>query len=328
MVAVAGATLAVAAAPPAGAASGGQSLVGTLRVTAGTCGGGKVSGSTFRMVLPSGNASGPFVSNNDSACSDQTYTLLAPGTDGGLVTGAYQPEPNPGFDGNGNSLAARVTKPVAFYGVAFSTSTNAKDPQTGVGVGAPSLTAQDGKLTGDLRAFAASWNRQEFNQGAPKPDGSRPGNTAAPTGTFDPSTGKFTLTWASQIQGGPFNNFTGVWHLEGTFASGSAASHPAASSSPSTAPSASGAAGKASASATTTTLAGAGAAPTSEVPSGPDASSSTTAATIGGAAAAASKRGSSSSGPLVAVAAILILGGGVGGVFGLRRLRGRPNGAA
>src|SRR5947209_7100263 len=223
---------------PAAAAAGPQPLVGTFKISAGACNTGKVTGSTFRMVLPSGSADGPFVSNNDSACSDRSYTLLAPGTDGGLVTGSYQPEPSPAFDGNGNGRAARVTKPVAFYGVAFSTSTNARDPQTGIAVGAPALTAQDGKLTGDLRSFAASWNRQEFNQGAPKPDGSRPGNTTAPTGTFDPSTGAFTLTWASQIQGGPFNNFTGVWHLEGTFVSTTTTSHAAPTSSPSAAPSA------------------------------------------------------------------------------------------
>src|SRR5436190_1543243 len=181
------------------AENGGQALVGTFRITAGACDGATATGSTFRMVVPNGGEGGPFVSNNDSACSDHTFTLLSPGTDGGLITGAHQPEPNPAFDGDGNSLASRITKPTRFYGVAFSPSTNPKDPQTGVAVGAPSLAAQDGKLTGDVRAFAASWNRQEFNQGAPKPDGSTPGLTAAPTGTYDSSTGAFTANWASQI---------------------------------------------------------------------------------------------------------------------------------
>jgi hypothetical protein len=169
------------------------------------------------MVVPSGGPTGPYVSNNDSTCSDKTYTPLAPGTDGGLVTGSYQAEPDPAFDGSGNSLAGRITKPALFYGVAFSTSTNATDPQTTTHVSTPSISAASGKLSGDLRAFAASWNRQEFNQGAPKPDGSSPGNTAAPSGTYNSATGAFTLDWASQIQGGPFNNFTGQWHFEGTF---------------------------------------------------------------------------------------------------------------
>lgn len=205
------------AAPAAVAQGAPQPLVGTFRITAGACSGGAVSGSTFRMVLPSGTAAGPFASNSDSACGDHTYTLLMPGSDGGLISGARQPEPNPAFDAHGNGLSARITKPTLFYGVAFSTSTNAVDPQTRVAVAAPSLSVADGKLVGDLRAFAASWNRQEFNQGAPKPDGSVPGNTAAPSGSYNVTTRAFSLSWASQIQGGPFNNFTGLWHLEGTF---------------------------------------------------------------------------------------------------------------
>src|SRR3954467_14738003 len=145
----AGATLPVGVA----AAAPSQALVGTFRLTAGSCSGAAVSGSTFRMVLPSGNAGGPFVSNNDSACGDHTYTLLAPGSDGGLVTGGRPPEPNPPFDGNGNALGGRITAPTRFYGVNFATSTNPTDPQTGTAVPEPSISAQDGKLTGDLRAF-------------------------------------------------------------------------------------------------------------------------------------------------------------------------------
>src|SRR3954470_12760132 len=160
----AGATLPVGVA----AAAPSQALVGTFRLTAGSCSGAAVSGSTFRMVLPSGNAGGPYVSNNDSTCGDHSYTLLAPGSDGGLLTAAPQPEPTPAFDGSGNGTAGRITKPTRFYGVDFATSTNPSDPQTGVAVAAPTISVQEGKLTGDLRAFAASWNRQEFNQGAPK----------------------------------------------------------------------------------------------------------------------------------------------------------------
>ena len=231
MTVVAAATMAFAT--PA-QASGQALLVGTFRLNAGSCNGGQATGSTFRMVLPNGSPSGPFVSNNDSPCDDHSYTPLTPGTDGGLITGAHQPEPDPAFDGDGNSLASRITKPARFYGVDFSTSTNPTDPQTQAKVGPPSVTTQDGKLAGDLRAFAASWNRQEFNQGAPKPDGSSPGLTSAPSGTYDAATGAFSLNWASQIQGGPFNNFTGLWHLEGTFVPASRGG--GASGSPTTAP--------------------------------------------------------------------------------------------
>jgi len=205
-------------------------MVGTFEFTAGSCAQG-VHGSYFRMIQPGGSAaSGPYVSNNDSRCAEKTYTILAPGRDGGLTTGAYQPEPDPAFDSTGGGKADRVTKPEQFYGVAISTATNPTDPQTRTKVSAPAVSRDaGGRLGGDLRAFAASWNNQHFNQGSPKPDGSLPGNTAGPTGTYNAATGAFTLEWTSQIVGGPFNNFIGQWHFEGRFA-------PSASASPSGSP--------------------------------------------------------------------------------------------
>ena len=75
----------------------------------------------------------------------------------------------------------------------------------------------DGRLSGQLQAFSASWNKQFFNQGSPKPDGSTPGLTSLITGTYDADTKAYTLEWTSQIVGGPFNKFSGFWHLEGVF---------------------------------------------------------------------------------------------------------------
>lgn len=209
-----------------------QELIGTFRIDAGECP-GEVSGSYLRLVLPSGTLDGPFVENADSACADQSYTPLSPGSDGGLVTGGYQPVPDPAFDADGNSLADRINQPVRFFGVDFSASTNPVDPQTGEDTAVPALRHDAGAVTGDLSAFAATWNRQAFNQGAPKPDGSSPGNTTAVSGTFDPASGRYSITWASHIVGGPFNNFTGVWHLEGTFVpAGSTPSAPATTAPP------------------------------------------------------------------------------------------------
>src|SRR5579884_1671576 len=96
----------------AAGAGGGTALTGTFRVSAGSCA-GAVTGSWFRMLSPAGSP----VSNNDSPCSDKTYTPLAPGSDGGLVTGSYQPDPSPAFDGTGNGLAHRIFQPAKFYGV-------------------------------------------------------------------------------------------------------------------------------------------------------------------------------------------------------------------
>ena len=213
--------------PPAPAegvsqSSGSAPLVGTFRITAGSCA-SSLSGSFFRMIQPGGTAAGPFVTNSDSPCADKSHTPLRPGSDGGLVTRTYQSQPAPPFDSGGNGKSARITAPQKFYGVNFATATNTTDPQTGAKVPAPEIQVNGNALSGDVRAFAASWNNQHFNQGAPKPDGTTPGNTKAPSGTIDPETGAFRLEWTSLIVGGPFNNFTGVWRLEGTFVSNQAA---------------------------------------------------------------------------------------------------------
>ena len=71
--------------------------------------------------------------------------------------------------------------------------------------------------SGQITAWDAQWKGLSFNQGAPKADGTFPGSTALPTGTYDAATGHYVLTWTSVIVGGPFGGFIGEWHLEGTF---------------------------------------------------------------------------------------------------------------
>jgi hypothetical protein len=193
-------------------------LIGTFSITAGSCSGGTASGTYLRMVLSGGtNAAGPYFSNSDSSCPDNTYTLLSPGSAGGLVTGTYQAAPSPAFDGEGNALADQITAPVAFEGVKFATATNPVDPQTGQRTSPPNIEANGTSLSGNLEAFGVSWNNQQFNQGSPKPGGTSPGNTAAVSGTYDPATGAYTLQWSSQVVGGPFNGFSAYWHLTGRF---------------------------------------------------------------------------------------------------------------
>ena len=211
------AVLALASASTVFAAGG--PLVGTFEIAPGANSGGGEAGSYFRMIEPGGTAtSGPFLSNISSSATDQTYTLLSPGTDGGLTAGAYEPEPSPAFDASGNSLASLLIQPTPFFGVNFSADTAATDPQTALAVPAPSISTDgSGNLSGNLSAWGASWNNQEFNQGSPKPNGESPGLTAGPSGTYNAVTGAYTLNWTSAIVGGPFNGFTGEWHLPGTF---------------------------------------------------------------------------------------------------------------
>jgi hypothetical protein len=193
-------------------------MTGTFELTAGSCSHGSIVGSYIQMILPSGSTAGPYMSNSDSACSNQAYTLLTPGRDGGLTFGAYQPLPNPPFDSAGNAQADSISSPAQYEGTGFATSTNPVDPQTHTKVPAPSLTVRGNSVTANLESFSVSWNNQYFNQGAPKPGGTEPGITRTPTGTYDAATRAMTLAWTSEVVGGPFDKFTGSWHLVGRFA--------------------------------------------------------------------------------------------------------------
>ena len=188
--------------------SAGTKLVGTFKLTAGHCDASGATGTYFRMIDPGGTiAHGKFFGNPDSKCTDKSFTVERPGSDGGLVTGTYQPGPAKPFDAKGNARATRIVAPGSFTAIQFGISTAATDPQTKKKVPAPQITA-----------WSAAWNNLYFNQGSPKPDGSRPGLTTPVSGTYDSATHAFVLTWASQVVGGPFNGFTGYWHLQGTFA--------------------------------------------------------------------------------------------------------------
>lgn len=225
---------------------GNRQLTGLFRLTPGAEVGGQLTGTWFRMLQPDGSVTkGPYMKNAASPADGGLATLLAPGTAGGLRTGGYQSQPAPAFDTGGNSLADSILTPTTFFGVKFSVSTNRTDLQTKTVVPPPTIVLRNGKLVANLASWAASWNKQNFNQGAPKPVQSTaaksPGQAqaqrawdwvsqrwlgavpkatitgGAATGTIDLSTGGFTLEWTSLIVGGPFNGFTGIWHLQGVY---------------------------------------------------------------------------------------------------------------
>ena len=144
--------------------------------------------------------------------STQAATTVAPTTEAVSTTGAPTTEAPmiPTFDDAGNGLAASVTEPTPFFGVAFAVAID-QDAEP------PMLTATAGALSRQFTAWSANYANLAFNQGAPKPDGSMPGLSSLPVGAIDPETGVYSLDWAGQIVGGSFNEFTGVWHLEGVF---------------------------------------------------------------------------------------------------------------
>ncbi len=201
-------------------AAKGEPLRGTFKLTPGTCTADAAKGSYFRMITAGGTVEkGGYFANPDSSCPDQSFSVQAPGTDGGLVSGDYQPGKGKAFDAKGNARAGQITVPGSFTAIDFAVSTNEKDPQTGEKVAAPQVYVdEDGRISGQISAWSAAWNNLYFNQGAPKPDGSTPGiTTDGITGTYDEKTRHFEIEWVSSIVGGPFDRFSGYWHLEGTF---------------------------------------------------------------------------------------------------------------
>jgi hypothetical protein len=202
-------------------ASAATPLSGTLAIAPGKyvpAGHGKAAhytGSYFRMLLP--GATDKYFHNPNSKAKDKTYTLFIPGSQRGLRLGSFQPPPSPAFASDGFALASTIVKPMEFAGIDFSISTAPTDAQSGQTDVAPSLSVTGDQMSGNLSAWTAEWNSIYFNQGAPKP-GSEPfpGSTKPVVGTYNSKTKAYQIIWYSLIVGGPFNGFTGYWHLQGT----------------------------------------------------------------------------------------------------------------
>lgn len=171
-----------------------------------------------------------------------TWRPLEPGSAGGMVLGTYQnfvtnPDvPHPaGWQGdtNGDGIAegaagAGYNKKIAangsmllpfdFFGNPTSVGTNPVGYQSGENHPAPTADISDCvgntcTLTLNLESWEVFWNSNTFEQG-PRPDNTGPFTLAV--GTYDLSDQSYSVTWTSQIKGGPFNGITGYWHLEGT----------------------------------------------------------------------------------------------------------------
>jgi hypothetical protein len=204
----------------AGLASAATPLRGTLSIAPGRYAPpskGKrahYSGSYFRMILPGGTEK--YFRNTNSKAKDKSYTLFIPGSQRGLELGVFQPPPTPAFASDGFALASTIVQPLAFAGINFSISTAPTDAQSGQADVPPSLSVTGNRVTGNFSAWTAEWNSIYFNQGSPKP-GSEPypGFTKPVTGTYNKTTKAYQIIWYSLIVGGPFNGFTGYWHLQG-----------------------------------------------------------------------------------------------------------------
>lgn len=178
------------------------------------------TGSYFRMILPGGTEK--YFRNVNSKAKDKSYTLFIPGSQSGLKLGSFQQPPAPAFASDGFALASTIVQPMPFAGINFSISTAPTDAQSGLPDVAPSLSVTGNQVTGNFSAWTAEWNSIYFNQGSPKP-GSEPypGFTKPVTGTYNKKTRAYQIIWYSLIVGGPFNGFTGYWHLQGNLIPGS-----------------------------------------------------------------------------------------------------------
>lgn len=200
------------------------SLTGIMTIDSGLkVGGSYVSGSYFAMGA-----------NNPNGTAAMLNALSNPG---GIVLGTYQnfvlsPDtPHPyNWDGKGAAAgtgfsgapttASTLLQPFSFFGVTTYTGTNPISYQSGNSHPAPTADVDMNSCIGnsctlsvDLSSWEVMWNGSAFEQG-PRPVNSGPFVLA--TGTYDLGTQAYSLTWSSQINGGPFNGVTGYWHLEGT----------------------------------------------------------------------------------------------------------------
>ena len=207
-------------------ASHAASLTGIMSIDPGLkVAGAYASGSYFAMGA-----------NNPNSNSAMLVPTLSPNP-GGIVLGSYQnfmlnpdvPHPN-NWDGKGGkpgtgysgtpTTPADIVKTFSFFGTATYVGTNPISYQSANPHSAPtadvdmsSCVGNSCSLSVDLSAWEVMWNGSAFEQG-PRPINTGPFVLA--TGTYDISTHAYALSWASQINGGPFNGVTGYWHLEGT----------------------------------------------------------------------------------------------------------------
>lgn len=174
-------------------------LSGVLRLDPGHCAGRSAKPTGSYLVVISA-ATDKLVDNHDSRCAAKQYTLLRPGRDGGLALGRFQPAPRPAFDGRRGGTATAITRPVEFDGVRLALATDPRDEQDAP-TGQPAFPAPEAIVTGDtlhvdLRSLvflyggrAGATCAQTYGVGCWNL-GSR-----SATGSYDPNTGRFEVSW-------------------------------------------------------------------------------------------------------------------------------------
>ena len=220
VLAVVGAALMWAAGPSlAGAVTSGTptaELVGTLRLAPSACPSGRPAGSWVAVTFGT-----KIIGNRDSTCDDGAYTLLPPGN-AGLSTTGYTPVREVGFADNGTPLATAITKPVEFDGQPLgivSDSRDLQDAPSGPSTFAPArvyLVGHD-QLVADMRSIQALYAGPHGESCVQATgDGCWLIGSDDATGTYNPTTHRFELSWYTGQSFSTTSAGTDV-HLAGVF---------------------------------------------------------------------------------------------------------------
>jgi hypothetical protein len=203
-----------------GATSDSSRLNGLFRIAPGVCtdGTGLPTGS-YLIVLSA--ATNHAVKNPHGGCKNPGYTLLRPGTDGGLITGEFQDVSGATFDSNANSRADRIIAPTRFGRFSFGFATNPRDEQdaaTGnVAFPRPQAIVSGTALRVDLRSLVVSYAGNANTTCATSFGvGCWELGSENASGTYDAATGHFTLQWFTGESFTPKGDSIEV-HLAGTF---------------------------------------------------------------------------------------------------------------
>jgi len=174
-------------------------LLATGAVNAATVTSLDVSGGLFNMGAPVYNADGT-VNGASSVIGAHTMNMGVYTGDEAEITAANVAGTLP--------TTGYVNWAFGYFGNVTNFSTAASN-QAGVVGGGPVLSGETddamGTITLDLSSFFANWNGTSFNQGS-----------AGTVGTYDATTGDFTVGWNQLIVGGAFDGKTGYWELSGT----------------------------------------------------------------------------------------------------------------
>lgn len=174
-------------------------LTGLFKLAPGRCTSAtaKPTGSYLIVISASQNKA---VRNSRGGCVNKNFTVLRPGTDGGLITGRFQAAPTPLFDARRNSRAGAIIKPVRFGPFRLGFATDAHDEQDAVGSApayvAPIATVSGKALTVDLRSLVISYGGQPNSTCA---SGYGIGcwelGSRSASGSYDPITHRFVIDW-------------------------------------------------------------------------------------------------------------------------------------